>query len=125
MNTKQVSQLDYAGYFIGTAVADESPLEAGVFLLPAGSIDVPAPDIPEGKIAKWEGAWVFEDIPQPQPSPEPAPVDPKEVRIAELKQFLKESDYKVLPDYDKPSEEIKVQRQAWREEIRALEAVTE
>lgn len=43
-------------------------------------------------------------------------------RIAELKQLLVDSDHKVLPDYDKPSEDIKVQRQAWREEIRTLEA---
>jgi hypothetical protein len=43
-------------------------------------------------------------------------------RIAELKALLNDSDYKVLPDYDKDSEAIKAQRQAWREEIRALEA---
>ena len=42
-------------------------------------------------------------------------------RIAELKQLLLASDYKVLPDYDKPSDEIKAQRQAWRDEIRQLE----
>jgi hypothetical protein len=43
-------------------------------------------------------------------------------RIAELKALLADSDYKVLPDYDKDSEAIKAQRQAWREEIRTLEA---
>ena len=43
-------------------------------------------------------------------------------RIAELKALLTDSDYKVLPDYDKDSEAIKAQRQAWREEIRTLEA---
>jgi hypothetical protein len=43
-------------------------------------------------------------------------------RIAELKALLNDSDYKVLPDYDKDSEAIKAQRQAWREEIRTLEA---
>jgi hypothetical protein len=43
-------------------------------------------------------------------------------RIAELKALLDASDYKVLPDYDKPDENIKAQRQAWREEIRTLEA---
>jgi hypothetical protein len=43
-------------------------------------------------------------------------------RIAELKSLLTNSDYKVLPDYDKDSEAIKAQRQAWREEIRTLEA---
>jgi hypothetical protein len=43
-------------------------------------------------------------------------------RIAELKKLLNDSDYKVLPDYDKPDEDIVSQRQAWREEIRTLEA---
>jgi hypothetical protein len=43
-------------------------------------------------------------------------------RIAELKKLLTDSDYKVLPDYDKPDENIGAQRQAWREEIRTLEA---
>jgi hypothetical protein len=41
-------------------------------------------------------------------------------RIAELKQLLANSDYKLLPDYDKPAESVKAQRQAWREEIRTL-----
>jgi hypothetical protein len=41
-------------------------------------------------------------------------------RIAELKKLLADSDYKVMPDYDKPNEDIKAQRQTWREEIRTL-----
>jgi hypothetical protein len=45
----------------------------------------------------------------------------REARIAELKRLLTESDYKVLPDYDKPDETIVVQRQEWRDEIRLLE----
>lgn len=45
-------------------------------------------------------------------------------RIEELKRLLADSDYKVMPDYDKPSDAIKVERQAWRDEIRALEAAT-
>ena len=43
-------------------------------------------------------------------------------RIAELKALLNNSDHKVLPDYDKPDEDIVSQRQAWREEVRQLEA---
>jgi len=43
-------------------------------------------------------------------------------RITELKRLLADSDFRVLPDYDKDSEEIKAQRQAWREEVRQLEA---
>jgi hypothetical protein len=68
---KQVIQLDADGYFVGFTTADESPLEPGVFLMPAGAIDAPVPSIPEGQRAKWNGAWVFEDIPQPEPEPEP------------------------------------------------------
>jgi hypothetical protein len=72
---KQVIQLDADGYFAGVTTADESPLEQGVFLMPAGAIDAPAPTIPEGQRAKWNGAWVFEDIPQPEPEPEEEPVE--------------------------------------------------
>ena len=42
-------------------------------------------------------------------------------RIAELKQLLADSDYKVLPGYDRPTESIMAQREAWRLEVRALE----
>jgi hypothetical protein len=49
-------------------------------------------------------------------------LEPIKARIAELKALLTNSDYKVLPDYDKDSEAIKAQRQAWREEVRQLEA---
>jgi len=43
-------------------------------------------------------------------------------RIEELRRFLAASDYKVLPDYDQQDPAISTQRQAWRDEIRALEA---
>jgi hypothetical protein len=56
-------------------------------------------------------------------------VDPSKVdaiekakRIGELKSLLAASDYKAMPDYDKPDPAILAKRQAWREEIRALEA---
>ena len=39
-------------------------------------------------------------------------------RIAELKKLLADTDFKVQADYDQPSDDIKAQRQAWREEIR-------
>lgn len=51
-----------------------------------------------------------------------AQTNANETRIVELKLMLNKSDYKVLPDYDKPDENIVAQRQAWREEIRTLEA---
>ena len=42
-------------------------------------------------------------------------------RITELKQLLADSDYKVLPDYDKADEAIIASRSVWRAEIRVLE----
>jgi hypothetical protein len=42
-------------------------------------------------------------------------------RIADLRTLLAESDFKVLPDYDKDSTTVKLERQAWRDELRTLE----
>lgn len=93
---KQVIQLDADGYFVGFTTADESPLEPGVLLIPAGAIDAPTPNVPEGQRAKWEGQWVFEDIPQPEPEPEPEPPTPEEeaemVRMQKQFAFQQESD---------------------------------
>jgi hypothetical protein len=75
MTQKQVIQLDADGYFVGFTTADESPLEPGVFLLPAGAVDAPTPTVPEGQKAKWNNGWVLEAIPEPEPEPEPEPVE--------------------------------------------------
>lgn len=64
---KTISQLDDAGHFVGAAVADESPLEPGVWLIPAGAIDAPPPEIPDGSLARWDGdGFVIEAIPAPE-----------------------------------------------------------
>ena len=44
-------------------------------------------------------------------------------RIGELKQLLASTDYVALADYDKSKPEVIAQRQAWREELRTLEAI--
>lgn len=70
--TRKVSQLDNTGRFVGETVADESPLEPGVFLIPALAVDAPRPSIPDGFFARWGGRWVLEKIPTPV-EPEPVP----------------------------------------------------
>lgn len=45
----------------------------------------------------------------------------KEVRIAEIKQLLQETDYVALSDYDQDKPDIIAQRAVWRAEIRVLE----
>lgn len=50
----------------------------------------------------------------------------REQRIAELKRFLSETDFKFNVDYDEQGtqewETLKTQRQQWRDEIRLLES---
>lgn len=72
MSEKFVSTISADGYFMAPAVADESPLEPGLYLLPAGAVDLPPPNVPAGYRAKLEaGAFVLEAIPEaPAPTPE-------------------------------------------------------
>lgn len=44
-------QLDKAGNLIGQTIADESPLEPGIYLVPAGCTLTPPPD--SGQDGKW------------------------------------------------------------------------
>lgn len=68
--TKTVSQLDADGYFVGPVVADESPLELGVFLLPALAVDAPPPVMTPGTRARWNGeGFEVTDIQYPNPEP--------------------------------------------------------
>lgn len=67
--SKLVLQLDADGYFLHTTIADMSPLEPGVYLMPAHALDrqTPPPTVP-GKRARWTGSsFVYEDI-NSQPS---------------------------------------------------------
>jgi hypothetical protein len=89
---KQVIQLDHEGYFVGVVVADESPLEPGVFLIPAGCIEADQPQSVSGKRAKWDGGWIYEDIPQPEPEPEPPNPEPLSDEVLRKIAYRNESD---------------------------------
>jgi hypothetical protein len=76
MTSKQVCQLDEEGRFVGMTVADESPLERGVFHIPAGCVAAPAPNVPAGMLARFvNGAFTFEAVPEPPVAPPPATRD--------------------------------------------------
>lgn len=80
-----VSQLDHHGYFIGPTVADESPLEPGVYLLPGGAVDAPPPEAPPGHSAQWvDGAWVFAPAVHPAPPAPPAPLTLEQIEVRAL-----------------------------------------
>jgi hypothetical protein len=57
MKTKIVYQIDRAGLLVGETTADDSPLESGVWLLPAGCVE-PAPpaEWPDDKWPRWNGS---------------------------------------------------------------------
>jgi hypothetical protein len=124
------------GTFIGIDFAQESPLEPGVFLLPAGATFVEPPQVPEGKQAVWKGgSWEVQDIPEPEPIPEPAKpiIDPEpeptpepepmpltwdSIR-AERNFLLSQSDWTQLADAPLSPE----QKQAWTVYRQALRDV--
>ncbi|TCS37497.1 hypothetical protein EDC30_104301 [Paucimonas lemoignei] len=59
-----VFQLDPNGIFIGETVADRSPLEEGVFLVPDGCVQEPPPAFVAGKLRAFvNGAWQYQDPP--------------------------------------------------------------
>lgn len=49
--------------FTGESIADESPLEPGVFLIPAYATEIAPPEKVEGKFRAFNGtAWEYKDI---------------------------------------------------------------
>jgi hypothetical protein len=53
------------GYFVGESFADESPLETGVYLIPAHATEIPAPKATKEKVAVFvNGNWELQDLPK-------------------------------------------------------------
>jgi len=64
MNVYHYSSI--TGEYIGESVADESPLEPGVFLIPANATTLAPLPTADGKTVNFSGsAWVYRDIPPP------------------------------------------------------------
>lgn len=88
MSTKPAYQFDHAGLYAGDTVADESPMEPGVFLLPARCTFEPPPETwPDDRWPRWNGAaWRLVNKPRP-----PAPVAEVDDPVEKLRQFLEDN----------------------------------
>jgi hypothetical protein len=121
------------GVFVGVNFAQESPLEPGVFLLPAGATFVEPPQVSDNQQAVWLGdSWGVQDILAPEPpglviptgtTPEPEILQPELLtwdRIrAQRNQLLSQSDWTQLADAPLSPE----QKQAWAAYRQALRDV--
>lgn len=57
-----------SGAYSGESLADESPLEKGVFLIPAHATTLPPPNVNTGEYAVWAGnKWEVRRIPVETP----------------------------------------------------------
>lgn len=82
MNTKTVYQYDIAGMYIGQAEADESPLEPGVFLIPAMCVTLAPPESSGNQWPRWNGAkW---ELISAAPANDNQPANP----VDKLREFL-------------------------------------
>jgi hypothetical protein len=111
------------GVFLGVDFAQESPLEPGVFLLPAGATFVEPPQVSEGQHAVWNGnSWEVQDIPAPEPEPEIPEPEPEltwDTIRTERNFHLSQSDWTQLADAPLSPE----QKQAWTVYRQALRDV--
>lgn len=70
------------GEYLGSSEADESPLEEGIFLIPAGATDIAPPAPQEGFVVRFAGgAWGYSPIEAPElpPTEEPTPYTPPSI----------------------------------------------
>lgn len=83
MTQKTVYQIDRAGLLLGQTLADESPLEPGIWLMPAGTVEVEPPECPDGNWPRWDGnSWDVSGTSKPMEAA--SDNDP----VAKLKAFL-------------------------------------
>lgn len=82
---KKVYRYDENGYYAGTEIAFESPLEPDVYHIPTNCTDIEPANPYVGYRNRWDGsAWVQEVIPDPEPEPEPEPPTLDELKAQKI-----------------------------------------
>lgn len=78
---------DHSGIFTGASDADESPLEEGVWLVPANATTIEPPFLQAGQRARFSNAqWTIENIPAPIAEAPAVPTldEVKALKVAEI-----------------------------------------
>ena len=106
------------GIYLGQTVADESPLEPGVFLIPAFATEIEPPNTPEGFIAVFNGSvWSLEEVVEPEPIIEPEPPTPYQPSQSDLRRFAYQEEADAL-FFKAQRNEISIE--AWYEKIEEI-----
>jgi hypothetical protein len=70
---KKIYHYNQDGCYCGQDIADESPLEPGVYLIPALATDQKPPTPGENQLVRFVNReWILEDIPIAEPESEPS-----------------------------------------------------
>lgn len=87
---KIVYQTNEQHLLVGTTLADESPLEPGVWLIPGGCVELAPPAATPGMRVRWQQTqWALEPIPTAPVDPSVAePEDPMQTYIGIIQQHL-------------------------------------
>lgn len=127
------------GIYLGSEEADESPLESGIYLIPAHATDIEPPPQVEGKYIKFNidlKEWFYEDIPiqQEENKPELTLEEIKNYKISELntacnqeilsgyKSSVKDIEQHYDFDYDTQTNMLAIQNKIILNKILALPA---
>jgi len=111
--------------FVGVSDADESPIEPGVYIVPAHATMMPPPSPPlEGETWVWKGnAWEAELLPiveEPEPEEPPVPMD---LLRAHRNNLLTRTDWRVIKAYSQ-GEPVAADWAAYMQALRNLPSVS-
>lgn len=95
---------DDNGYYTGEKTCQVDPLESKrkgefVYLLPANATwDKPLDEKEGYRVRFVDGAWIYEEIPQPEPAPEPTQEEKEEIVRSVRNGYLSATDFTQLND---------------------------
>jgi hypothetical protein len=113
---------------VGVSMANESPLEPGVILVPAHATLVePSGSLAEGHVWVWkDGVWEAEALPEPELEPIPEevpPRDPMDLLRAHRNKLLSQTDWRVIKAYSM-GEPVSADWAAYMQALRDLPAIS-